>query len=103
MTRPFQLGDRVAAYFGVSAYEHARRVLGVVSESDERGVRVTTDGSTNHAIWFHPKQLRRLRPKPRREWTLTDTGDGPGRMPDVEGPALKPGETVRVKEVKEKK
>lgn len=86
---------------------HQGTTAKVVSVNSSGMVEVR--GASGEPFWTHPKQLRRLRPKPRREWTVEARFRSAmpceqcGGTNVILGPALKPGETVRVKECKERK
>jgi hypothetical protein len=72
--RPLEVGDRVRVFsdshcFGDESPDRARADLATVHEVDpKRGLKLEfaeSDGGIS-AVWWHPKQCRRLLKKPRR-------------------------------------
>ena len=63
----FKVGDRIAAY------EKGCRQIGVIKSITPSGLWVDTGLASSSGV-YHPKQLRRLRKKKRREFRLTYSG-----------------------------
>jgi hypothetical protein len=98
MKHNFKPGDKVVVYDGL-------RYTGFVTDIDESQVEesilVVKDTNPTYQRWVHPKQLRRIRKRAKaREWTLTH--DIFEFNKTIDGPVLKEGEVVRVREVRRK-
>lgn len=77
----FEVGDRVALYVDCA------RLTGVLSMATNKGCNVKTDCGRNYPA--HPKQLRRLKPKPpqaekAREWWIEKSESYDGKVYDTD-------------------
>lgn len=105
--KPFSEGQRVVVY-NDGEREFGRVDLTMTTSPNK--VCVWTTGNDGNEYWkhYHTKQLRRLIPRKRREWTLRggmsfSTAQNTTNVEiRVAGPALAPGETVVVVEKKVK-
>jgi hypothetical protein len=98
-TTPFKSGDRVKVYDRGGVFVGV--IEGIPVNEGAHFVRhgMNRDGSPSKLNgWYWPQQIRKLKKREPRKWTLT--GFGGDASPRVKGPYLDRGVSVEVVEVR---